>query len=81
MPLGIRAFFYPYSLGTDLNECCRQLGDVPHVPAVWGGPLMSDAPRGVEYHGLLCFFRALVFRFFIFYKDPRMRIIAHNIAC
>ena len=29
-------------------------GDVPHVPAVWGGPLMSDAPRGVKYHGLLC---------------------------
>lgn len=29
-------------------------GDVPYVPVVRGGPLMSDAPGGVEYHGLLC---------------------------
>lgn len=44
MPHGTRAFFYPYSLGTDLNEwplkCrhlgafifCRQLGTTIH----WG---------------------------------------------
>lgn len=23
-------------------------GDVPYVPAVWDGPLMFGAPRGVE---------------------------------
>lgn len=29
-------------------------GDVPYVPEVWDGPLMSDVLRGVEYHGQLC---------------------------
>lgn len=55
MPHGTRASFYPYSLGTDLNDQSgtdlndQSLGDSLYVPAVWDGPLMSDAPpRGVE---------------------------------
>lgn len=46
MPHGTRAFFYPYSLGTDLND--QSLGDSLYVPAVWDGLLMSGAPRGVK---------------------------------
>ncbi len=59
-------FFYPHSLGTDLNYSLgtdlnelplhslgtdlndQSLGDSLNVPTVWDGPLMSDAPRGVE---------------------------------
>lgn len=58
MPHGTRAFFYPHSLGTDLNEWPlhslgtdlndQSLGDSLNVPTVWDGPLLSDAPRGVE---------------------------------
>ena len=62
MPHGTRAFFYPHSLGADLNDQSakashhslgtdlndQSLGDSPYVPAVWDGPLMSGAPRGVK---------------------------------
>ena len=72
------AFIGEHLLGTDLND--QSLGDSLYVPAVWDGPLMSDAPRGVEYHGLLCSLGLWCSAPFVFHKDLRMRIYAHSLA-
>ena len=74
-----------YSLGTGLNEWGTSpqvlaAGDSPHVPAVWDGPLMSNALRGGGVSLPALFLRALVFRPFMLYEDPHMRINAHTIA-
>lgn len=55
-------------------------GDVPYVPAVWDGPLMSGAPRGGGVIQLALSFKATVFRRFMFHEDRYMRIYAHVIA-
>lgn len=45
MPYGTRAFFYPYSLGTDLNERLRSLGTGLHE---W--PIYSLGKAGTWGH-------------------------------
>ena len=56
----LKRLAYGDSLATKASHGERHqvpaVGDVPHVPVVWDGPLMSDALRGVEHHCLLCLF-------------------------
>ena len=56
-------------------------GDVPYVPEVWDGPLMSDVLRGGGVSRPTLCFRALAFRFFMFRNDRRMRVCAQTLAC
>lgn len=96
MPHGTRAFFYPYSLGTDLNEWLSLgihwgpfIGDRLKGPVV-GGQSLCAGSLGQSFDGCApqrggviqptLSFRALVFRLFMLHKDRRMRIHAHSFA-
>lgn len=51
----LKRLAYGDSLATKASH-----GERHQVPAVWDGPLMSDALRGVEHHCLLCLFGFVV---------------------
>lgn len=80
----LKRLAYGDSLATKASHGERHqvpaVGDVPHVPAVWDGPLMAGAPRGGEVIQLALSFWALVFRLFMLHKERRMRIYAHSFA-